>query len=75
MRALNLLHIIALKERLPELVIVPAHDMRGFCPNVNAAASKRPVRRRHTFAIELEKQYDIDPVEDSTRNLRNAYFG
>src|SRR5262249_12881434 len=26
----NLLRIIALKERLPELIIVPAHDMRGF---------------------------------------------
>ena len=26
----NLLRMIALKERLPELIIVPAHDMRGF---------------------------------------------
>jgi glyoxylase-like metal-dependent hydrolase (beta-lactamase superfamily II) len=26
----NLLRMIALKERLPELVIIPAHDMRGF---------------------------------------------
>ena len=26
----NLLHMIALKERMPELIIVPAHDMRGF---------------------------------------------
>lgn len=26
----NLLRIIALKERLPDLIIVPAHDMRGF---------------------------------------------
>jgi N-acyl homoserine lactone hydrolase len=26
----NLLRIIALKERLPELIIVPAHDMRAF---------------------------------------------
>jgi len=26
----NLLRIIALKQRLPELIIVPAHDMRGF---------------------------------------------
>jgi glyoxylase-like metal-dependent hydrolase (beta-lactamase superfamily II) len=26
----NLLHTIAIKERLPELVIVPAHDMRAF---------------------------------------------
>lgn len=28
----NLLRIIALKERLPDLPIVPAHDMRGFAP-------------------------------------------
>jgi len=26
----NLLRIIALKERMPDLIIVPAHDMRGF---------------------------------------------
>jgi glyoxylase-like metal-dependent hydrolase (beta-lactamase superfamily II) len=26
----NLLRLVALKERLPELIIVPAHDMRGF---------------------------------------------
>src|SRR5215470_1737129 len=26
----NLLRMIALKERMPELIIVPAHDMRGF---------------------------------------------
>src|SRR5215470_2100940 len=26
----NLLHMVALKERLPELIIVPAHDMRAF---------------------------------------------
>jgi len=26
----NMLRMIALKERLPELIIVPAHDMRGF---------------------------------------------
>jgi glyoxylase-like metal-dependent hydrolase (beta-lactamase superfamily II) len=26
----NMLRIIALKERLPDLIIVPAHDMRGF---------------------------------------------
>ena len=26
----NLLRMIAIKERLPELIIVPAHDMRAF---------------------------------------------
>jgi glyoxylase-like metal-dependent hydrolase (beta-lactamase superfamily II) len=26
----NLLHMIAIKERLPDLIIVPAHDMRAF---------------------------------------------
>ena len=26
----NLLHLIAIKERLPELIIVPAHDIRAF---------------------------------------------
>jgi len=26
----NLLRMISLKERLPELIIVPAHDMRAF---------------------------------------------
>ena len=33
----NLLHVIALKERLSELFIVPAHDMRAF-----AAMSRLP---------------------------------
>ena len=26
----NILRMIAIKERLPELIIVPAHDMRAF---------------------------------------------
>jgi len=40
----NLLRMIALKERLPELIIVPAHDMRAFaemrtlCPARSGAA-------------------------------------
>src|SRR5262249_39748846 len=35
----NLLRMIALKERLPELIIVPAHDMRGFAkmPTLSSA--------------------------------------
>jgi hypothetical protein len=28
----NLLRMIALNERIPEPIIVPAHDMRGFAP-------------------------------------------
>jgi len=41
----NLLHMIALKERLPDLIIVPAHDMRAFAampklsPAVGAASA------------------------------------
>ncbi|HXZ81815.1 MAG TPA: MBL fold metallo-hydrolase [Terriglobales bacterium] len=31
----NLLRMIALKERLPDLIIVPAHDMRGFAELLN----------------------------------------
>ena len=40
----NLLRMIAIKERLPELIIVPAHDMRAFaemrtlCPARSGAA-------------------------------------
>jgi N-acyl homoserine lactone hydrolase len=35
----NLLRMIALKERLPDLVVVPAHDMRAFAviPALTAA--------------------------------------
>jgi glyoxylase-like metal-dependent hydrolase (beta-lactamase superfamily II) len=38
----NLLRLIALKERLPELIIVPAHDMRAFdqMPKLDAASSE-----------------------------------
>jgi len=35
----HLLHMVALKERLPELIIVPAHDLRAFdaMPTISAA--------------------------------------
>ena len=43
----NMLRIIALKERIPELIIVPAHDMRGFAriprlTRTNAGISPSP---------------------------------
>jgi glyoxylase-like metal-dependent hydrolase (beta-lactamase superfamily II) len=39
----NLLRVIALKERLPELVMVPAHDVRGFAemPRLSPAGQQR----------------------------------
>lgn len=45
----NLLRMIALKERLPELVIVPAHDMRAFAemPRLPQASTETPHRRKH----------------------------
>ena len=44
----NLLHMIALKERLPELIIVPAHDMRAFAqmPKLSRASNETGVRNR-----------------------------
>jgi glyoxylase-like metal-dependent hydrolase (beta-lactamase superfamily II) len=44
----NLLHMIAIKERLPELIIVPAHDMRVFAkmPMLSRACSDTVVRDR-----------------------------
>ena len=38
----NLLRMIALKERLPELIIVPAHDMPAFAemPTLSPASSE-----------------------------------
>jgi hypothetical protein len=38
----NLLRMIALKERLPEVIIVPAHDMRAFAqiPSLSEAGSQ-----------------------------------
>jgi glyoxylase-like metal-dependent hydrolase (beta-lactamase superfamily II) len=41
----NLLRMIALKERLPELIIVPAHDMRAFA-EMPALVSMKPRDRR-----------------------------
>lgn len=40
----NLLHMIALKERLPDLIIVPAHDARGFAelPKLSQAGRGTP---------------------------------
>jgi glyoxylase-like metal-dependent hydrolase (beta-lactamase superfamily II) len=46
----NLLRMIALKERLPDLIIVPAHDMRAFAkmPNLSPASSQAVARGRET---------------------------
>jgi len=46
----NLLHMIASKERLPEMIIVPAHDPRAFAgmPTLSQASSKAIVRNRGT---------------------------
>ena len=39
----NLLRMIAIKQRLPDLIIVPAHDMRAFAemPTLPAAGETR----------------------------------
>jgi len=44
----NLLRMIALTERLPELIIVPAHDMRAFAhmPTLSQTHSETAVRHR-----------------------------
>lgn len=44
----NLLRMIALKERLPELIIVPAHDLRAFAgmPSLSQASSKTAAANR-----------------------------
>ena len=41
----NLLRMVALKERLPDLIIVPAHDMRAFAgmPRLSQASDEIPV--------------------------------
>lgn len=41
----NLLRMIAIKERLPEMIIVPAHDMRAFAdmPKLSQASSETVV--------------------------------
>ena len=48
----NLLHMIAIKERLPDLIIVPAHDMRAFAemPRLSQAGAETVVRNRGTTA-------------------------
>jgi hypothetical protein len=40
-RANTLLHLIAIKERLPELIIVSAHDMCAFAKMPSLSASRR----------------------------------
>jgi len=49
----NLLRMIAIKERLPELIIVPAHDMRAFAemPTLSQARSETIVRDRGITAV------------------------
>jgi hypothetical protein len=41
----NLLRIIALKERLPEPIIAPAHDMPGKCRAVGPNAIEPSIYR------------------------------
>ena len=41
----NLLRMIALKERLPELIIVPAHDMRAFADIPTLSPASRDGRQ------------------------------
>ena len=41
----NLLHMIALKERMPELIIVPAHDIRAFDELPKLSQTKQLDRR------------------------------
>jgi hypothetical protein len=45
--------MIAIKERLPELIIVPAHDMRAFAemPTLSQARSETIVRDRGITAV------------------------
>jgi len=40
--------MIALKERLPELIIVPAHDMRAFSEMPTAISGKQRHRQGNT---------------------------
>jgi hypothetical protein len=41
--------MIAIKDRLPELIIIPAHDMQAFAemPTLSQASSETAVRRAH----------------------------
>ena len=41
----NLLRMIAIKERLPELIIVPAHDMRAFAKMPTLPSASGETRR------------------------------
>jgi len=42
----NLLRMIAIKERLPDLIIVPAHDMRAFAEMPTLASATGKAGRR-----------------------------
>ena len=41
----NLLRMIAIKERMPELIIVPAHDMRAFAEMSTLPSASSETRR------------------------------
>jgi glyoxylase-like metal-dependent hydrolase (beta-lactamase superfamily II) len=41
----NLLQMIAIKERLPDLIIVPAHDMRAFAEMPTLPSASGQTRR------------------------------
>jgi hypothetical protein len=44
----NLLRVIAIKERLPELIIVRAHDIRAFAEMPTLYSGKQPDRQSET---------------------------
>jgi hypothetical protein len=41
----NLLRMIAIKERLPDMIIVPAHDMRAFAEMPTLSSASGETRR------------------------------
>ena len=67
----NLPRIIALKERLPELIIVPAHDMRAFgeMPKLPKPSSMTPYRSKRTCNSAIPKRLRYSPGESPTIRL------
>ena len=61
----NLLHLIALKERLPDLIIVPAHDMRAFAKLLKlsqAIGEKSSLNKRNAKTIVAKGQQIMNKV-------------
>jgi len=65
----NLLRMTALKERLPELIIVPAHDMRAFAQMPTLSEGSSETERPSERVLPRDETTQRPPVKNQRTTL------